>query len=252
MVAPGPPEPGSAPVAVSLIIPAFNERARLGKNLDRIVAFLRAQPYASEVIVVDDGSHDGTGEWVEAHHAGGVVQLCRLPANRGKGEAVRQGMFLGRGHHLCFSDADLSVPIESLPVFLSRLAEGADVAIGSRRAPGAVIEVPQPRYREALGQAYTGMARAMLGLSVSDVTCGFKGFRRSVARDVFRHQRLRDWGFDAEILYIARLRGYRVSEVPVRWRNDGATRVRLPRDVVRSLVGLVRIRAYAARGRYDP
>lgn len=238
-------------VYVSLIIPAFNEEARIGKSLDRILSFLRSQPYSSEVIIVDDGSQDQTGDLLReryGNHDG--VRTHQQSQNLGKGEAVKEGMLLGNGEYLFFSDADLSVPIETLPDFLTQLENNCDVTIGTRRKFGAAIEVHQPFYREYLGRIYTRLSNWILGLQVSDFTCGFKGFRRQAALELFSRQRIRKWSFDAEILYLAQLKGYRVLEVPVTWRNDQATKVRLWKDVVSSLLGLLRIQLYDYQGRY--
>jgi len=242
----------TAAVEVSLVIPAFNEVERLGENLGLIVDFLEQGRESYEVIVVDDGSSDGTGQMVQARYGYHPhVRLWRHARNEGKGQAVKQGVLMARGTYVVFSDADLSVPVDTLPLFLDLLARHeCDVAVGSRQSPGAVIEVPQPVYRRVLGGAYSRMSRGMLRLTVSDVTCGFKAFRGSVAKDLFTRQRLKDWSFDSEILFLARCRGYRVLEIPVRWRDDRATKVKLPRDIVRSLGGLMRIRLNALLGRY--
>ena len=236
---------------LSLIIPAFNEERRIGKCLDRILAFLHSQPRPFEVIIVDDGSRDHTVEVArQAHKSDPAVRIERQPCNLGKGEAIRKGMLVADGKYLFFSDADLSVPIESLPSFLSRLEKDADVAIGPRRAAGAVIEVHQPLYRELMGKAFTFLSGVILNLPISDFTCGFKGFRKEAARVLFSRQRLGDWSFDAEILYIAKLRGYRTIEVPVAWRDDRATKVRLGGAVVLAILGLLRIRLNHWTGRY--
>ena len=238
-------------VYLSLIIPAFNEEARIEKSLDRIVGFLQSQPYASEIIVIDDGSQDRTVEAVRERY-GRYAGITVYPQARhvGKGGCVKQGMLLGAGEYLFFSDADLSVPIETLPRFLAYLETRWDVTIGTRQHPDAVIEVRQPFYREFLGRTFTKLSNGILGLQVSDCTCGFKGFRREVARHLFSLQRLNDWSFDAEILYLARLHKYQVLEIPVTWRNDQKTKVRLLRDIVMSLLGLVKIRLYRCLWRY--
>jgi glycosyltransferase involved in cell wall biosynthesis len=243
---------GIAAVEVSLVIPAFNEAARLGPSLEAVADFLARRHPSHEIIVVDDGSRDGTADLVERGYGrDSRVRLARHARNEGKGQAVKHGVLMARGSYVFFSDADLSVPVDTLPVFLEALSAGrCDVAVGSRQSPGAVIEVPQPAYRRLLGDGYSRLSRAMLRLPVSDVTCGFKGFRGEVARDLFSRQRLRDWSFDSEILYLARRRGYRVLEIPVRWRDDRATKVRLSRDIAGSFWGLVRIRAGAWLGRY--
>jgi dolichyl-phosphate beta-glucosyltransferase len=236
---------------LSLIIPTFNEELRIGKSLDRVLVFLHSQSRTFEVIVVDDGSRDRTVEVVEQfRNSDPAVRVERRPRNLGKGEAIRMGMLQGNGRYLFFSDADLSVPIEALPTFLSILENGCDVAVGSRRKPGAVLEVHQPLYRELMGKVFTWLSNWILDLRVSDFTCGFKGFRREAARELFSRQRLGNWSFDPEILYLAKIKGYRIKEIPVRWRNDRATKVRLWRDVVSSFFGLLYIRLYDLRGIY--
>jgi dolichyl-phosphate beta-glucosyltransferase len=242
----------SAGPDVSLVIPAFNEAGRLQATLTRVLDYLQEQPRSFEVIVVDDGSEDGTVDVVRALVVSrDGVRLHRQVPNQGKGEAVRQGMLVATGRYRFFSDADLSVPIEMLPVFLVVLDGACDIAIASRRAAGAVIEVHQPRHRELLGRAYSTLASWMLWLAVADVTCGFKGFRGAVAADLFSRQRVKHWSFDAEILYLARRRGYRVVEIPVRWRNDASSRVRLSRDILRSFSEVVMIRWNGWTGLYD-
>jgi dolichyl-phosphate beta-glucosyltransferase len=236
---------------ISLIIPAFNEEKRIGQSLNRILSCLQGQPYSFEVIVVDDGSQDRTAEVVRSCcQADVTIRIEQQPRNLGKGEAIRRGMLLGSGKYLFFSDADLSVPIETLPNLLSSLEKDADVAVGSRRTAGAVIEVHQPLYRELMGKVFTRLSNWILALHVSDFTCGFKGFRREAARELFSRQRLGDWSFDAEILYLAKVRGYRIQEIPVAWRNDTATKVRLGRDVVLSFLGLLKIRLNHWLGKY--
>jgi dolichyl-phosphate beta-glucosyltransferase len=239
-------------IYLSLIIPAFNEEGRITKSLDRILRYLQSQPYSSEIIIVDDGSHDRTSDLVqERFEKHPEVRIHQQPRNLGKGAAVKQGMLLGNGEYLFFSDADLSVPIETLPDFLTQLENHFDVAIGTRRKAGAAIEVHQPFYRELLGRTYTTLSNRLLGLQVSDFTCGFKGFRREAARYLFSRQQLKNWSFDAEILYLAQLKGYRVLEAPVTWRDDRATKVRLGRDIFRSFLELLQIRLYDYQGKYQ-
>jgi len=229
-------------VYLSLIIPTFNEEMRIAGSLDRILQFLKGRPYTFEIIIVDDGSKDRTVELVKNRFGQHSEVRINQQQNLGKGKAVQQGMLLASGKYLFFSDADLSVPIETLSLFLSHLEKDSDIAIGTRQKAGATIEIHQPLYRELLGKTYTMLSNWILGLQYSDFTCGFKGFRSGVARDLFSRQQLSNWSFDAEILFLAHLKGYRVSEIPVLWRNDKRTKVRLWRDIVSSFIGLLQIR----------
>lgn len=239
------------PPSLSLIIPAFNEERRIGKSLEQILRFCNAQAYTYEVLVVDDGSTDETVSLVRARFGDWPqLRIIQQAAHLGKGGAVRKGMLHGAGEYLFFSDADLSVAVESLPAFLTALENRCDVAIGSRRAPGAKIEIHQPKPREVMAQVFTRLANLVLGLGHTDITCGFKGFRQEVARELFARQRLSNWSFDAEILFLARLRGYRIAEMPVVWRNDQGTKVRLWKDAVSSFWGLLAVRLNHIAGKY--
>lgn len=238
-------------IYLSLVIPAYNEEERIAASLKQTLRFLETQPYTFEVVIVDDGSQDRTIEVVnQCHNSDSVLRIERQPRNLGKGEAIRRGMLLSNGRYLFFSDADLSVPIETISLFLSKLEAGFDIAIASRKEPGALIEIRQPIYREFMGKVFTDLSNWILKLRISDFTCGFKGFRRDAARDLFSRQRLRDWSFDAEILYLAKLQGYRVGEIPVVWRDNRATKVRLWTDVMTSFLGLLKIRFNDCLGKY--
>jgi dolichyl-phosphate beta-glucosyltransferase len=238
-------------LTVSLVIPAYNEEDRIGKSLEQIFLFCNALGEPYEVIIVDDGSTDETaasisrrfGDWSQ-------LKIVRQPERHGKGAAVQQGMLRGQGDYLFFSDADLSVPIEALPTFLTELRNHCDVAIGSRRAPGAKIEIHQLFFRELMGRIFTWLSNLILGLGHTDATCGFKGFRREVVQELFTRQRLANWSFDSELLYLARIKKYRVIEIPVTWRNDQATKVRLWKDIFSSFLGLLRIRVNHIFGKY--
>jgi dolichyl-phosphate beta-glucosyltransferase len=231
---------------LSVVIPAFNEAERLPRTLDRVGAFLRAFGRGHEVVVVDDGSSDGTAE--RARAAGATV--LRNDRNRGKGHAVRRGMLEARGERRLMTDADLSTPIEELPRFLETMARGYDVVIGSRAVAGANIEVHQPWFRENMGRLYNLFVRALALPGLRDTQCGFKLWSAGAARAAFADARLDGFSFDVEALYLARKRGYRIAEVPVTWRNDAATRVSLGGGSA-AFPDLLRIRLNAWRGRYD-
>jgi dolichyl-phosphate beta-glucosyltransferase len=231
---------------LSVVIPAFNEAVRLPRTLDRVGEFLRAAGHGHEILVVDDGSRDGTAD--KARAAGATV--LRNDRNRGKGHAVRRGMLEARGQRRLMTDADLSTPIEELPRLLEKLAEGYDVAIGSRAVAGARIEIHQPWFRENMGRLYNLFVRALALPGLRDTQCGFKLWTAEATRAAFADARLDGFSFDVEALYLARKRGYRIAEVPVTWRNDAATRVSLGGGSA-AFPDLLRIRLNEWMGRYD-
>jgi glycosyltransferase involved in cell wall biosynthesis len=228
--------------ALSIVVPAFNEEKRLGPSLDRILAFC---PDA-QIIVVDDGSRDRTEQ--VARDRG--VRVERHAENRGKGFSLRVGMLAASGNRILMTDADLSTPIEELPHLEAQLDRGVDLAIGSRKMPGARLLRRQSLLRETLGKGFTFLSQLALGVRVRDFTCGFKLFTRDSARHLFSKLTVDRWGYDSELLFLAGRRGYRIVEVPVTWTNDLETRVRLGADVVQSLADLARIRLNAFLGRY--
>jgi dolichyl-phosphate beta-glucosyltransferase len=237
---------------LSVIVPAYNEAARIEAPLRRMCAYFAAQPYACEILVVDDGSDDDTSALVRrvAESAPVPVRALRYARNRGKGHALKVGFEAARGERILFSDADLSTPIEETEAFLLALDQGFDVAIGTRKHARARITLRQPRHREAMGRVFTWLVRRLLA-DVSDATCGFKAFRGPAGRDLFARVRIPDWGFDAELLMLVRRLGYRLTEVPVQWQDREGTKVRLLRDALRSGLALVRIAAGAALGVYE-
>jgi dolichyl-phosphate beta-glucosyltransferase len=238
---------------LSVVIPAYNEAGRIVEPLRRIDAYLCASNIPSELLVVDDGSTDDTADVVRhlASELRTPVRVVVCASNRGKGHAVKVGVGQARGELVLMTDADLSTPIEELGKFLGHVGNGVQVAIGSRKMAGAVIEARQPWLREMMGRVFTFLTRRLL-VSVSDVTCGFKLFTREAAADVFGRLTLDDWSFDAEALFLAHRAGFVIREVPVRWRDDPGTKVRRGRDAARSALGLARILVNAARGRYGP
>jgi dolichyl-phosphate beta-glucosyltransferase len=239
----------SEPV-LSVVIPAYNEAERLPPTLLAVRRFLDAGRRPYEILVVDDGSRDATA--ARAREAGGPgLSVLVNEKNRGKGHAVRRGMLAAAGQLRLMTDADLSTPIELLPRLLARLDEGHDIAIGSRALPDSRVEVRQPFYRESLGRFFNLLVRLLALPGLRDTQCGFKLFTAEAARVAFAPARLHGFSFDVETLYIARRRGLKIAEVPVTWRNDAATRVGLGRGAA-AFLDLVRIRAHALAGHYDP
>lgn len=216
--------------SLSVIIPAYNEQQRLPATLDIVAAYLNGRGLSfAEIIVVNDGSRDGTADVTrEAMARDARVRLVENPGNRGKGYAVRHGMREARGEWILFTDADLSAPIEELDKLWDGVAAAqADGAIGSRALDRSLIGVRQSAFRETSGKFFNLVMRLITGLPYRDTQCGFKLFSRAAARDVAARQQIESFGFDVEILYIAKKLGYRILEVPVRWNNVEGTKVSL-------------------------
>jgi len=238
--------------SISIIIPAYNEQARLPDTLRRVERYLRESGWNfQEMLIVDDGSTDGTADAAtDFAKTNPNVRVLRNPGNRGKGFSVRHGMLEARGEWRLFSDADLSTPIEELEKLWCAVEPGADqVAIGSRAIDRSLIGVHQPGYREAMGRIFNGVMRVATGLPISDTQCGFKLFRADVAEEVFSRQRIERFGFDAEVLYIAARRGYGIAEVPVRWNHVEGSKVGILSGL-HAFGELLDIRLNSLRGKY--
>lgn len=235
---------------LSLIIPAYNEAGRLPASLGHIHAYLSSQPFSAEIIVVENGSTDGTYEIVEALQKK-IGNLKLMHENTpGKGWAVRQGMLAARGEFRFICDADLSMPIEEVTRFLPPLLPDAPIAIASREAPGAV-RYDEPEYRHLIGRAFNTLVRLLLLPGLQDTQCGFKCFRADAADAVFPLVTIHGWTFDVEALFIARKMGFTISEVPIPWRYDPHSRVKVLRDSLQMGTDLFRIRLNALKGHYN-
>jgi glycosyltransferase involved in cell wall biosynthesis len=237
-------------VALSIVIPAYNEEGRLPPTLEKIAAWVRAKNLTAEVLVVDDGSTDGTARVTE--EAAARLPWLRLLSNGrnyGKGYSVRHGMLEARGRVGLFTDADLSAPIEEADKLLAAL-EGAEVAFGSRALNRKLISVHQSRWREVAGIVFNKIVQAVLWIPFVDTQCGFKAFRMERARILFEQQRIERFGFDPELLYLARHHGLRAVEIPVRWAHDPHTKVNVYRDSLLMLLELFTIRWNSLCGRY--
>lgn len=235
---------------LSIVIPAYNEEKRLPPTLGRIVEWCAAQSFASEIVVVDDGSGDGTRAAAAAALGSFPHTILVHERNRGKGAGIRTGMTAARGEYVLFSDADLSTPIEEASRFLEEHLRGAPVVIGTRKSGSAQVTVRQKRLRESMGKVFTWLSNLLICPGVSDFTCGFKCFRADATEQIFSRALEDGWAYDTEVLFLARKLGFPIRELPVRWANDPSTRVRLLRDAVGSFLGLVRIRLRAVTGRY--
>jgi dolichyl-phosphate beta-glucosyltransferase len=236
---------------LSVVIPAYNEERRLPASLPAIHGYLSSRFDRFEIIVVDDGSTDGTAALVKwfagtAPH----VRLLTVTPNRGKGHAVRHGMLAAGGDVVLFSDADLSTPIEEVEGMLDLIARDAQVVVASRALPGSDIQVRQRFLRQRMGEVFNLLVRALVGLPFVDTQCGFKCFTRPVAQAVFGRARIDGFAFDVEALLLARRLGFRTVDVPVRWVNSPESRVTMFRHSAQMLVDLLRIRVHEARGAY--
>ncbi len=236
--------------ALSIIIPSYNEELRLPPSLGLIADYIEKSGRDTEVLVVDDGSTDQTAAVAEKLRAR-IPQLRIVPngENRGKGYSVRHGMTEARGEIVLFTDADLSAPIEEADKLIAAM-ETYDVAIGSRALDRNLITVHESGFREFAGIIFNKIVRAVLWLSFVDTQCGFKAFRRERCKIIFEQQRIERFGFDPELLYLARHHGLKSVEIPVRWAHSPATKVNMLRDSVQMFLDVFTIRWNAMLGRY--
>ncbi len=236
-----------------MVLPAYNEARRLPASLARCAEFLCGRGILAEIIVADDGSTDGSslafGE-AAAELAKTGVEFRYLPLpHRGKGAAVRAGVLHAAGDPIAFLDADLTIPVEILDDFIRAIGGGADIAIASRYVEGS--RVRRPASRRLMGTGYRSIVRTLVPTGVNDTQCGGKAYTAEAAHDLFSRQRLDGFAFDAEVLYLARLAGYRVVEIPFTLAQDGESSIDLLSDAPRMLADLFRIRANARRRRYQ-
>jgi glycosyltransferase involved in cell wall biosynthesis len=235
----------------SIIVPAYNERKRIGETLERILDHLKQQQWSAEVVVVDDGSRDDTPQIISkfaAEHP--QVRLLQNPGNQGKGYAVRNGMLNAKGKVLLFTDADLSSPISEASKLFAALEQGADVAIGSRWLDPSLQFQRQSLKRQIMSRAFNFFLRAVLAVPYRDTQCGFKAFTRRAAETIFPLQRITRWGFDAEIIYLAHRAHLQVVEVPVAWGHDERSTIHPWRDGLRMGKDTLKVRWYSMTGKY--
>ena len=239
------------PPQYSIVVPAYNEGARIGSTLEEILDHIDRQGWSAEVVVVDDGSSDATVEVAQRFAAGHpALRIIRNPGNRGKGYSVRNGMLQANGRVLLFTDADLSSPIAEAGKLFAALDAGADVAIGSRWMDPSLQFQRQSLKRRILSRLYHKFLKMILFIPFADTQCGFKAFKREAAQKIFPLQRVMRWGFDPEILYLAHRQGLKVAEVPVRWGHDDGSRLRVWRDGARMGWDALRVRWYALGRKY--
>ncbi len=235
----------------SIVIPAYNESRRIRPTLDAILRHTTAQGWNAEILVVDDGSTDDTADVIREYarrHA--QIHLVQNPGNRGKGFSVRNGMLHAQGEVCLFTDADLSSPITEAQKLFDAIRAGADLAIGSRWLRAELQTERQPLYRQLFGRIFNLLLRLFLGLRYRDTQCGFKAFQREAVQRIFPLQRIERWGFDPEILFLARRMGMQVAEIPVLWAHSEGTRLHPFRDGLHMFADILHIRWNALSGAY--
>lgn len=232
---------------ISIIIPAFNEAKRLPASLEKLANFLKTRKERFEVIVVDDASTDDTKAVAESFKKKipnlAVLRLDKSPYE-GKGLAVNRGALIAKGGIILFTDADFSTPIEEIDKLLRRLDEGYDIAIGSRALDPTLLKRRQNPVREFMGRVFNILVRLFTMQGIADTQCGFKAFKMASTRFFFERQRIFDFGFDVELLYLARKKGLKIAEVPVVWDNDPTSTVHPIKDAISMFADLIKIRLY--------
>jgi dolichyl-phosphate beta-glucosyltransferase len=234
---------------LSIIIPAHNEAARLPGALEQVFKFIDQQAYSTEVLVIENGSHDQTlqvgQEYAKSHPNLRILHLDES----GKGRAIRQGIFETHGKYRFIADADFSMPVEEINHFLPPACD-VDIGIASREAPGS-IRYNEPPFRHFTGRVFNLLIRWLVLPGLHDTQCGFKCFREEAANDIFRYQSLNGWSFDVEVLKVARLHGWQIKEIPIRWYYFPGSKVSIIRDSIKMFFELLAIRRNARRGDYD-
>jgi dolichyl-phosphate beta-glucosyltransferase len=245
------PELQPAQPRYSIVIPAYNERSRIGGTLEQVLDHLREQKWDAEIVVVNDGSRDETAKLVsEFAQEHPQVRLIENPGNQGKGYAVRNGMLNARGQVLLFTDADLSSPISEATKLFAALEKGADVAIGSRWMDPSLQFQRQSIKRQIMSRAFNIFTRTLLTFPYHDTQCGFKAFTRGAAEKIFPLQRVYRWGFDAEVIYLAHHLKFKVAEVPVAWGHDERSKIHPWRDGFYMGIDTLKVRWNSLSGKY--
>lgn len=235
-------------IFLSVIIPLYNEEERV-KNIVKVIKYLDKQPFTYEIIAVDDGSTDKTLYKINYYKKKYNISVLSYNKNRGKGHAIKKGMNLAKGSLRLFIDVDLSTPISQIKKFLS-YENKYDVLIGSRKAKGSRIIKRQSTAREYMGRCFTYLSQVILGVKFTDFTCGFKMFNKKSSKYIFGRTTIDRWGFDPEVVFLAKRGGFIIKEIPVVWKNDPRSKVRFPQDIVRSLKDLFMVKINSALGKY--
>jgi len=228
------------PIKLSLVIPIFNEEKRI-HNLNILWDYIKNKKYIKELIVVNDGSTDKTKTYISEFQKKTKCQVISYRKNKGKGYAVKRGILTARGNYIMFMDVDLSTPPKMIGK-VKNFLKGKDMVVGTRKNDKAILLQRQTRVREEMGKLFTTLSQKIVGVGVSDFTCGFKCFSKTAAKKIFSKQRIYGWAFDAESLFLAKKYGFSVSEFPVEWKDVRGTKVRFPQDAILSFINLIQIR----------
>ncbi len=235
----------------SIVIPAYNEGRRIGRTLEKLLAYVADHAWDAEIIIVNDGSRDNTVDIIRRYaEKSPALKLVENPGNRGKGYSVRNGMSHAQGDVMLFSDADLSAPIEESGKLFEQIHSGADVAIGSRWLRPELQTQKQSLHRQIFGRVFNLALRVVLGLRFKDTQCGFKAFSRRAVDSIFPLQRIERWGFDPEVIFLAERNGLKVVEVPVQWAHERGGSIHPVRDGLRMLLEIFKVRWYWITGKY--
>jgi len=230
---------------VSIVIPLYNEAGYLGTNVTLIENYLRTVQLDYEVVLVNDGSSDATKAFCDAIvNRSPPVRLISYPVNRGKGYAVKTGVLDALGEYIIFTDADLAVPVQFIGTCLKKLEAGAPIVIGSRHLRKSSFKVREDPLRQFLGEVFRRFAQLSLGLKVSDITCGLKGFEKKAAFEIFSRSKIDRWGYDAEIIFLAQKLGYRIGEIPVDWYHSFDSKVKVGSASIKTLTEMLQIHYY--------
>jgi dolichyl-phosphate beta-glucosyltransferase len=237
---------------LSLIIPTYNEEEIIGSTLKTAVQYLDKGVYSYEIIVVCDGCRDNTASLAqEAAKKNSNIKVINRRINRGKGFSVKEGVLSAHGSYIIFTDADLSTPIDEINKLIKMFEEGYAVVIGSRALVESDVQIHQPWYREGMGKIFNILVQALAVRGIKDTQCGFKGFRKDVAEKIFPLQTINGFGFDVELLYLAKKHSYTIKEIPVRWLNRAASKVNPLTHSSQMFLDLIRIRIRDIKGRYE-
>lgn len=231
--------PSKDSIFLSIIVPVYNEEDRLD-HLKEIYDYFKNQKYQSELIVVDDGSKDSTLSRLNKFKEKYKLRIVSYQPNHGKGYAIKNGMLAAKGEYLLFTDVDLSTPISEIEKFIPKL-KPKSIVIGTRKNDDAKVIVHQHFIRENLGKVFTFISQIVLGVKVTDFTCGFKCFPKATIADIFQKMKIERWGFDSEVIYLATKHQYKIVEIPVLWKNDFRSKVKFPQDIINSLNELMTI-----------